>query len=83
MEIYNESDACPTPMSSTEDPLLEFGKHRGKPVSAVPLGYIMWMLVDQNRTTPYARGNYEWIKANQPPVFQAMKRRLLKHIKDL
>ena len=80
METYTMADARP---QAAPVPTMTFGKHNGKPVTEVPISYVMWLLVDKSTDNPCQRGNHDWIKANDPAVFQALKQRLHAHIESL
>ena len=83
METYTMADACPQPAAPQSVPTMTFGKHNGKPISDVPISYVMWLLVDKSTDNPSKRGNYDWIKANDPTVFQALKQRMHAHVAAL
>ena len=83
METYTMADACPQPPAPQSVPTMTFGKHNGKPISDVPISYVMWLLVDKSTDNTSKRGNYDWIKANDPTVFQALKQRMHAHVAAL
>ena len=79
METYTMADACPQPAAPQSVPTMTFGKHNGKPISDVPMSYVMWLLVDKSTDNTSKRGNYDWIKANahrfDPPTTGACMHR--------
>ena len=70
METYTMADACPQPAAPQSVPTMTFGKHNGKPISDVPISYVMWLLVDKSTDNTSKRGNYDWIKANDPSYIE-------------
>jgi len=62
---------------------MSFGKHKGIPLSMVPIPYLLWLTVDKTTDKPYERGNYAWVKANDPVLFQQIKRRVHAYITGL
>ena len=55
METYTMADACPQPAAPQSVPTMTFGKHNGKPISDVPISYVMWLLVDKSTDNPSKR----------------------------
>ena len=80
MDEYTAVDAG---RPSDDDVCVTFGKYNGTPVSKLPMGYIYWLLVDKATDSKYERGNYKWIKAENPLLFECIKRRMHSVIDNL
>jgi len=83
METYTAADARPCTYAVEEDPILSFGKHKGKNVSVLPITYVYWIFCDKSTDNPYKRGNYDYMKESDTVLFNAMKRRMIRHIEQL